>query len=176
MCPSGLDQPAFDLHPRRLRKHFSRESKLWVTHSLQPTHLNPASFRVEVGAHQCQKPYALSLLNISGMSFGTLSPNAVKALNKGAAMGQFAHDTGEGSISRHHREPGGDLIWKIASGYLGCRTPEGRFDPVRFAKQTRSPQVKMIELKLSQGGCTWCTTVGWARVCAIGTGLVHRAK
>jgi glutamate synthase domain-containing protein 2 len=123
----------------------------WVTHSMQPTHLDPANFRVTVGAHQCQQPYALSLLNISGMSFGALSPNAVKALNKGAAMGQFAHDTGEGSISLHHREPGGDLIWQIASGYFGCRTPEGRFDPVRFAEQALSPQVKMIELKLSQG-------------------------
>jgi glutamate synthase domain-containing protein 2 len=123
----------------------------WITHSMQPTHLDPAGFRVTVGAHQCQQPYALSLLNISGMSFGALSPNAVKALNKGAAMGQFAHDTGEGSISLHHREPGGDLIWQIASGYFGCRTPEGRFDPVRFAEQARSPQVKMIELKLSQG-------------------------
>jgi glutamate synthase domain-containing protein 2 len=123
----------------------------WITHSMQPTHLDPAGFRVMVGAHQCQQPYALSLLNISGMSFGALSPNAVKALNKGAAMGQFAHDTGEGSISLHHREPGGDLIWQIASGYFGCRTPEGRFDPVRFAEQARSPQVKMIELKLSQG-------------------------
>jgi glutamate synthase domain-containing protein 2 len=77
----------------------------WITHSLQPTQLDPASFRVTVGAHQCQQPYALSLLNISGMSFGALSPNAVKALNKGAAMGQFAHDTGEGSISLHHRAP-----------------------------------------------------------------------
>jgi glutamate synthase domain-containing protein 2 len=104
-----------------------------------------------VGAHQCQQPYALSLLNISGMSFGALSPNAIKALNRGAALGQFAHDTGEGSISRHHREPGGDLIWQIASGYFGCRTPEGLFDPVRFAEQARSPQVKMIEVKLSQG-------------------------
>ena len=123
----------------------------WITHSMQPTHLDPASFRVTVGAHQCQQPYALSLLNISGMSFGALSPNAVKALNKGAAMGQFAHDTGEGSISRHHREPGGDLIWQLGSGYFGCRTPEGLFDPVRFTEQARSPQVKMIELKLSQG-------------------------
>ncbi len=123
----------------------------WITHSMQPTQLDPVSFRVTVGAHQCEQPYALSLLNISGMSFGALSPNAVKALNKGAAMGQFAHDTGEGSISRHHREPGGDLIWQVASGYFGCRTPEGGFDPVRFAEQARSPQVKMIELKLSQG-------------------------
>jgi len=123
----------------------------WVTHSMRPTQLDPASFRVTVGAHQCEQPYELSLLNVSGMSFGALSANAVKALNKGAAMGHFAHGTGEGSISRHHREPGGDLIWQIASGYFGCRTPDGHFDPERFAEQARSPQVKMIEVKLFQG-------------------------
>jgi glutamate synthase domain-containing protein 2 len=118
----------------------------WITHSMQPEHIDPASLRVTVGGPQCRQPYAMSLLNISGMSFGALSPNAIKALNKGAA-----HDTGEGSISVHHREHGGDLIWQIASGYFGCRTPEGRFDPERFAAQAQSPQVKMIELKLSQG-------------------------
>jgi glutamate synthase domain-containing protein 2 len=93
----------------------------------------------------------MSVFNVSGMSFGALSGPAIRALNKGAALGGFAHDTGEGSISVHHREPGGDLVWQIASGYFGCRTPEGRFDPERFAEQARSPQVKMIELKLSQG-------------------------
>ena len=123
----------------------------WITHSMQPTQLDPSGFRTTVGAHQCQQPYDLSLLNISGMSFGALSPNAVKALNKGAAKGGFAHDTGEGSISKHHREHGGDLIWQIGSGYFGCRTAEGQFDPERFAAQAGSPQVKMIELKLSQG-------------------------
>ena len=123
----------------------------WITHSMQPTQLDPSGFRTTVGAHQCQQPYDLSLLNISGMSFGALSPNAVKALNKGAAQGGFAHDTGEGSISKHHREHCGDLIWQIGSGYFGCRTPEGHFDPERFAAQAGSPQVKMIELKLSQG-------------------------
>jgi glutamate synthase domain-containing protein 2 len=123
----------------------------WITHSMQPTQLDPSGFRTTVGAHQCQQPYDLSLLNISGMSFGALSPNAVKALNKGAAQGGFAHDTGEGSISKHHREHGGDLIWQIGSGYFGCRTAEGQFDPERFAAQAGSPQVKMIELKLSQG-------------------------
>ncbi len=123
----------------------------WIAHSMQPTTLDPASFRVQVGTQQCPQPYALSLFNISGMSFGALSGNAIKALNKGAALGQFAHDTGEGSISKHHREGGGDLIWQIASGYFGCRTADGRFDPDRFAEQARSPQVKMIELKLSQG-------------------------
>ena len=123
----------------------------WITHSMRPEHIDPASLRVQVGGPECSQPYAMSLLNISGMSFGALSPNAIKALNKGAAKGGFAHDTGEGSISVHHREHGGDLIWQIASGYFGCRTPDGRFDPERFAVQAQSPQVKMIELKLSQG-------------------------
>ena len=123
----------------------------WLTHSMQPTQLDPARFRITVGAGQCSQPYSLSLFNVSGMSFGALSGAAVRALNKGAALGGFAQDTGEGSISVHHREHGGDLIWQIASGYFGCRTPDGRFDPERFAQQARSPQVKMIELKLSQG-------------------------
>ena len=94
----------------------------WIAHSLQPLQPDPNNFRVGVGGSGCQQPYALSILNISGMSFGALSPNAVKALNRGAALGRFAHDTGEGSISTHHREHGGDLIWQIASGYFGCRT------------------------------------------------------
>lgn len=123
----------------------------WITHSMRPVRVDPASLRVMVGGPACSQPYAMSLLNISGMSFGALSPNAIKALNKGAAKGGFAHDTGEGSISVHHREHGGDLVWQIASGYFGCRTPDGRFDPERFAEQARSPQVRMIEIKLSQG-------------------------
>lgn len=123
----------------------------WITHSMRPVDVNPASLRVMVGEGQCQQPYAMSLFNVSGMSFGALSANAIKALNKGAAKGGFAHDTGEGSISAHHREHGGDLVWQIASGYFGCRTPEGRFDPERFAAQARSPQVRMIEIRLSQG-------------------------
>jgi glutamate synthase domain-containing protein 2 len=123
----------------------------WIAHSLQPTQPDPATFRVRVGAGQCACPFDLSVLNISGMSFGALSANAIKALNRGAAMGGFAHGTGEGSISAHHRQHGGDLIWQIASGYFGCRTPDGHFDPERFALQALTPQVKMIEVKLSQG-------------------------
>ena len=123
----------------------------WMPHSMQPVAPDPDTFRVMVGEGQCAQPYAMSVFNVSGMSFGALSGPAIRALNKGAALGGFAHDTGEGSISVHHREPGGDLVWQIASGYFGCRTPEGRFDPERFAEQARSPQVKMIELKLSQG-------------------------
>ena len=123
----------------------------WITHSLAPTHLHDHDFRVTIGGATCQQPYAISLFNVSAMSFGALSANAVMALNKGAYMGGFAHDTGEGSISRHHRVHGGDLIWEIGSGYFGCRDAEGRFSPERFVENALSPQVKMIEIKLSQG-------------------------
>ncbi|UTW07179.1 FMN-binding glutamate synthase family protein [Pseudomonas benzenivorans] len=124
----------------------------FISHSMRPAPLaDPASFRVSIGGPQCRQPYSASLFNISAMSFGSLSGNAIKALNKGARLGDFAHDTGEGSISPHHREHGGDLIWEIGSGYFGCRDSEGRFDPQRFAEQAASPQVKMIEIKLSQG-------------------------
>lgn len=123
----------------------------WVNHSMLPTKIVDHDFRVRVGGPACRQPYELSVFNISAMSFGALSANAIRALNQGARLGGFAHDTGEGSISRYHREFGGDLIWEIASGYFGCRTPEGRFDPERFAAQARDPQVKMIEVKISQG-------------------------
>jgi glutamate synthase domain-containing protein 2 len=123
----------------------------WVTHSLAPTHLHDHDFRITIGGETCKQPYAISLFNVSAMSFGALSANAVLALNKGAYMGGFAHDTGEGSISRHHRVHGGDLIWEIGSGYFGCRDAEGRFSPERFVENALSPQVKMIEIKLSQG-------------------------
>ena len=123
----------------------------WIGHSVTPRHPDPKTFRIHVGGPHCTQPYAISVFNISAMSFGSLSANAIRSLNKGARMGGFAHDTGEGSISAYHREHGGDLIWEIGSGYFGCRTPEGRFDPQRFAQQAAAPQVKMIEIKLSQG-------------------------
>lgn len=123
----------------------------WINHSLRPVQIDDFDFRVKIGGRHCKEAYSCSVFNISAMSFGALSANAVRALNKGAKLGNFAHDTGEGSISRYHREHGGDLIWEIGSGYFGCRTPEGRFDPERFAAQAREPQVKMIEIKLSQG-------------------------
>ncbi len=122
----------------------------WINHSLQPSQLGSHDFRVLVGSSR-QQPYAVSVFNISAMSFGSLSANAIRALNEGAKRGQFYHDTGEGSISRYHREHGGDLVWEIGSGYFGCRDADGRFDPERFAAQAVDPQVKMIELKLSQG-------------------------
>jgi glutamate synthase domain-containing protein 2 len=125
----------------------------WISHSMTPSVVKSADFRVTigVGGSSCTQPYSASIFNISAMSFGALSANAILSLNTGAKRGGFAHDTGEGSISRYHREPGGDLIWEIGSGYFGCRTAEGRFDADAFALSAREPQVKMIELKLSQG-------------------------
>lgn len=122
----------------------------WINHSLRPTTLATHDFRVLIGEGLAQ-PYSASVFNISAMSFGALSANAVLALNAGARRGGFAHDTGEGSISRYHREHGGDLIWEIGSGYFGCRNDDGAFSEERFAAAARDPQVKMIELKLSQG-------------------------
>ena len=112
---------------------------------------DPASFRVEIGGDDCRQPYSASILNISAMSFGSLSANAILALNQGAKLGGFAHDTGEGSISPHHRHHGGDLIWEIGSGYFGCRDANGGFDSLAFAEKATDPQVKMVEIKLSQG-------------------------
>ncbi len=123
----------------------------WINHSMLPTHIDSHDFRVRVGGAACRHPYDCSVYNISAMSFGSLSANAILALNEGARRGGFYHDTGEGSISRYHREPGGDLVWEIGSGYFGCRTPDGGFSPERFAENAASAQVKMIEIKLSQG-------------------------
>ncbi len=122
----------------------------WINHSLVPTELPSHDFRITIGASRAQ-PYSASVFNISAMSFGALSANAILALNAGAKAGRFAHDTGEGSISQYHRQHGGDLIWEIGSGYFGCRDDEGAFHPERFAANALDPQVKMIELKLSQG-------------------------
>ena len=123
----------------------------WLTHSISPTVIASHDFRVPVGGSTCKQPYNISLFNVSAMSFGALSANAIMALNLGAKKGGFAHDTGEGSISRYHREHGGDLIWEIGSGYFGCRNDDGTFNAERFKKNALSPQVKMIEIKLSQG-------------------------
>ncbi len=123
----------------------------WINHSILPAPIATEPFRVRVGGERCRQPYEASVFNISAMSFGALSANAILALNGGARKGGFAHDTGEGSISRYHRSPGGDLIWEIGSGYFGCRDAQGRFDEAAFVRNATDPQVKMIELKLSQG-------------------------
>lgn len=133
-----------------LRNLYAEESA-WLCHSSTPQHADPASFRITVGGPDCAQPYSLSVFNVSAMSFGSLSSNAILALNLGAKRGGFAHDTGEGSISRYHREHGGDLIWEIGSGYFGCRDAHGRFSAEHFTEQAKSSQVKMIEIKLSQG-------------------------
>ncbi|MFL9922970.1 FMN-binding glutamate synthase family protein [Herbaspirillum lusitanum] len=122
----------------------------WIGHSLSPTKIASHDFRVTVGEHRAQ-PYSMSVFNISAMSFGSLSANAIRALNQGAKKGNFAHDTGEGSVSAYHREFGGDLVWQVASGYFGCRNADGSFDDEKFAAQAKSPQIRMIEVKLSQG-------------------------
>lgn len=124
----------------------------FIGHSNRPVPPgDPATFRVAIGGEACRQPYSASILNISAMSFGSLSANAILALNQGAKLGGFAHDTGEGSISPHHRCHGGDLIWEIGSGYFGCRNADGSFDPQAFAQRAQDPQVRMIEIKLSQG-------------------------
>ena len=122
----------------------------WINHSMAPSVVASHEFRVTIGADTAQ-PYSASVFNISAMSFGALSANAILALNKGAQRGGFAHDTGEGSISTHHRTHGGDLIWEIGSGYFGCRQDDGRFSEEKFVANACDPQVRMIELKLSQG-------------------------
>jgi glutamate synthase domain-containing protein 2 len=123
----------------------------WINHSFRaalPGHEIP---RVLVGGKSCRQPYSASLLNISAMSFGALSRNAVLALSHGAQQGGFAHNTGEGGISPYHLEGGADLIWQVGTGYFGCRSAEGGFDPEKFKESSRKESVKMIEIKLSQG-------------------------
>jgi len=123
----------------------------WLHHSVAARDVNHQPFRVTIGGPDCTQPYDASIFNISAMSFGALSRNAILALNTGARRGGFAHDTGEGGFSPHHREGGGDIIWEIGSGYFGARHPDGSFSPERFAETAGQPQVRMVELKLSQG-------------------------
>src|SRR5882757_5081986 len=123
----------------------------WLRHSLAPRPHAPDQFRITVGGPDCEKPYSASVFNISAMSFGALSPNAIRALNGGAKKNHFAHDTGEGGFSTYHREMGGDIIWEIGSGYFGCRNADGSFNAEKFAAGAVLDQVKMVELKLSQG-------------------------
>ena len=123
----------------------------WLNHSVNPIKITDHDFRTEVGVEGQDLTYSMSLLNISGMSFGALSPPAVEALSQGAQLGGFAQNTGEGSLSRYHTAGGGDLIWQISTGYFGCRTPDGCFDAGLFKQNATLTQVKMIEIKLSQG-------------------------
>src|SRR5690606_35174822 len=124
---------------------------LTVFHSIKATHVPQHHARLTFGGPQCSKPYSASLFNISGMSFGALSPNAIEALNKAAKIGNFFHNTGEGSISPHHLKYGGDLVWQIGTGYFGCRHLDGTFNDEAFAANAANDVVKMIEIKISQG-------------------------
>lgn len=125
----------------------------WVCHSIAPKDFKTLDQdpRVMIGNKDCLQPYSCSIYNISAMSYGALSANAVEAMNAGAKIGGFAHNTGEGGLSPYHLKHGGDLIWQIGTGYFGCRTEDGRFSSELFEQKAAYPQVKMIELKISQG-------------------------
>ena len=140
-----------DVRPFGTNYDVYAEGYEWMTHSISPTPVSKEPFRISIGGPDCTQPYSASIFNISAMSFGALSANAIRALNGGAKLGGFAHDTGEGGYSPYHREGGGDIIWEIGSGYFGARNPDGTFSAERFAAGAANPQVKMVELKLSQG-------------------------
>ena len=123
----------------------------WVNHSIVPCQVKPEDLRVVVGGPDCKQLYNASVLNISAMSFGSINKNAVLALNQGARLGNFAHNTGEGGLSSYHVQGGGDIIWQIGTGYFGCRMKEGKFCAQQFAEKSQIPNVKMIEIKISQG-------------------------
>jgi len=140
-----------DKRPFGTQEDVYKEGYEWMHHSVAPKASAGEKFRVTVGGPDCAKPYSASVFNISAMSFGALSPNAVRSLNAGAKKGGFAHDTGEGGVSPYHRENGGDIIWEIGSGYFGCRNRDGSFNPELFAQVACEDQIKMVELKISQG-------------------------
>ena len=142
-----------DTTPFGTQLNLYSEGYEWMNHSILPKGHDDLNFdpRVRVGGPDCKKPYDLAMLNVSAMSYGSLSANAIKALNGGAAIGKFAHNTGEGGISAHHMEYGGDLIYQIGTGYFGCRNEEGGFSEENFLNTINKANVKMIEVKLSQG-------------------------
>ena len=142
---------ALDVRPFGTHYDVYSDGYEWMAHSIAPRPVAKEPFRIMIGDTECTQPYSASVLNISAMSFGALSANAIRALNGGARKGGFAHDTGEGGYSPHHRENGGDIIWELGSGYFGARNPDGTFSPEKFAAGATNPQVKMVELKLSQG-------------------------
>src|SRR3979411_1804043 len=151
---AGIYQRAnmvLDKRPFGTQEDVYKEGYEWMHHSVAPKVHTGEKFRITIGGPDCTRPYSASVFNISAMSFGALSPNAVRALNAGAKKGGFAHDTGEGGVSPYHRENGGDIIWEIGSGDFGCRHHDGSFDPEEFAKVASDDQIKMVELKISQG-------------------------
>lgn len=123
----------------------------WINHSMSPKKPKMEATRLVIGGPQCRQPHDSSRLNISSMSFGAISPEAIRALNRGAKLGNFLQSTGEGGLSKYHLMEGGDLTWQIGTGFFGCRTPDGKFNPETFKTKSRHPNVKMIEIKISQG-------------------------
>ncbi|SBV34745.1 Ferredoxin-dependent glutamate synthase [uncultured Sphingopyxis sp.] len=140
-----------DAHPFGTELDVYSDEYEWMSHSIAPEIGHDRTQRVKVGTAQCARPYEAALLNISAMSFGSLGARAIEALNLGARLGNFYHDTGEGGFSPYHRTHGGDIVWELGSGYFGCRDAGGRFDPERFRDRAQDEQIKMIEIKLSQG-------------------------
>ncbi len=139
------------VHPFGTEYDLHQSGYNYALHSIDVKKVDPSAARVSIGGPQCRQPYSSSRLNISAMSFGALSPNAVLAMNLGAKLGGFAQDTGEGGLAPYHLKYGADVIWEIASAYFGCRTAEGRFDDDIFREKACRDEVKMIEIKLSQG-------------------------
>ncbi|HRO44914.1 FMN-binding glutamate synthase family protein [Agriterribacter sp.] len=142
-----------DTMPFGTQLNVYEEGYEWLSHSIAPKDFNSLNHdpRILIGNKDCKQPYSSSILNVSAMSFGSLSPNAIEALNGGAKIGGFAHNTGEGGISAYHLKQEGDLIWQIGTGYFGCRDEAGNFSAEVFKKNVNRPQIKMVELKLSQG-------------------------
>jgi glutamate synthase domain-containing protein 2 len=140
-----------ETHPFGTELDVYAEQYEWVPHSIYAQDVMERPPKVPIGGSQCTQPYKAALFNISAMSYGSLSAAAVRALNKGAQMGDFFHDTGEGGLSPYHLEYGADVVWEIGSAYFGCRTEDGHFDPDAFREKATKPEVKMVELKLSQG-------------------------
>lgn len=140
-----------DTFPFGTQKDVYSQGYEWVPHSLQPQKVHDDNLRIQIGGPLCKQPYSASIFNISAMSYGALSKNAVMSLNGGARLGGFYHNTGEGGLSPYHLAEGGDVVWQIGTGYFGCRTPDGNFSPEDFRERANHPNVKMIEIKLSQG-------------------------
>lgn len=144
---------SMDSNPYGTKMDTQRVGYEWIGHSIAAKHhaSEHPEARITIGGPACTKPYSASVFNVSAMSFGALSNNAIRALNKGAALGGFYHNTGEGSVSPYHLEHGGDLVWQIGTGYFGCRDQQGHFSPQHFANVAEKDAIKMIEIKLSQG-------------------------
>src|SRR5690606_16522385 len=141
----GLETVAFGI-----QRNVYAEGHEWVQHSILPVKVDEEAMRGTIGGAHCTQPYSSSLMNLSALRYEALSTVAINAVNIGAREGRFSHNTGEGGISSYHQN-GGDLIWQVGTGYFGCRHPDGSFNPDAFQDRARLPQVKMIELKLSQG-------------------------